>query len=243
MLHGPQKDLFDLSFSLPSECADRIETGHADIGIVPVVEIPRLGLTRIPGTGIACRGPVRSILLISRTKPEKIATLATDLGSRTSVALARIVLARRYGSRPVLVPMPPRLEGMLEAADAALVIGDAALLIDPSGVPFQVMDLGEEWLALTGLPMVFAMWAGPAAVARPRLEAAFTGSCRFGLANLEKIIAQEARRRGIGEDLARRYLTRHIVFELEERDYEGMDLFLQYTAGLDTLVASPATLA
>ncbi len=65
MLEGPQKGLFDLDFRLPSECADRLAAGQTDIGIVPAIEVERLGLNVIPGAGIACRGAVRSILLVA----------------------------------------------------------------------------------------------------------------------------------------------------------------------------------
>ena len=97
MLHGHERDLFELSFALPSECADRLASAQADIGIVPSVELLRQNLKIIPGAGIACNGVVRSILLISKVPFEKIRTLATDSSSRTSVMLSRIVLASRYG--------------------------------------------------------------------------------------------------------------------------------------------------
>src|SRR5829696_4773005 len=97
MLHGKQQNRFELTFCVPAECADRLAAGTADIGIVPCAELPRLGLEIIRGTGIACHGPVRSILLISRVPPGQIRTLATDSSSRTSVMLARILLAKRFG--------------------------------------------------------------------------------------------------------------------------------------------------
>src|SRR5271169_2314918 len=90
------KDIFDLRFALPSECADQIASGEADIGIVPVIEMARQKLDYFPGTGIACHGPVRSILLVSKVPFREIRTLATDSGSRTSVMLARIILAEKF---------------------------------------------------------------------------------------------------------------------------------------------------
>jgi chorismate dehydratase len=143
MLHGAQRDLFNLSFCLPSECARRLAEGEAALGIVPVIEKARQGLVMVPGTGIACRGAVRSILLVSRVQFGKIRTLATDSGSRTSVELARIILAHRYGVLPEIVSMAPELAPMLEEADAALIIGDPALRLDPSKLPYHVIDLGE----------------------------------------------------------------------------------------------------
>ena len=109
MLHGDQRELFELEFTVPSECADRLEAGSADIGIVPVIEVPRLGLETIPGTGIVGEGAVRSILLFARKPFNRIETLAADSGSRSSVALARILLAELHGSTPKVVTMAPRL--------------------------------------------------------------------------------------------------------------------------------------
>ncbi len=235
MLKGAQQDLFDLSFAVPAECAGRLGDGTADIGIVPCAELPRLNLEVIRGTGIACRGPVRSILLISRVPPASIRTLATDAGSRTSVMLARILLARRYGAEPHLVSMAPDLPSMLEAADAALIIGDPALHLDPATIPFHVLDLGKEWMDLTGLPMVFAVWAGRSGIVTRTVERAFSESCTFGLQRLPQIAAIGGRERGIPEALALAYFQRNIVFELGAEEYGGMDLFLQYAAELGSL--------
>src|ERR1051326_3866772 len=146
MLHGALREIFDLRFALPSECADQLARGEADIGIVPVIEMARQGLDYFPGTGIACHGPVRSILLISKVPFREIRTLATDSGSRTSVMLTRIILAERFGVQPRLISRPADLAPMLGEADAALLIGDPALRVDPNSLPFQVLDLGLEWL-------------------------------------------------------------------------------------------------
>jgi chorismate dehydratase len=236
MLHGEQRGLFDLSFAIPSVCADRLEDGSADIGIVPAVELPRLGLELIPGTGIACRGPVRSILLVSRRPLRQVRTLAADHGSRTSVALARILLAEVHGAMPEVRSMPPVLDSMLAAADAAVLIGDAALHVDVDGSPFEVWDLGGAWVELTGKPMVFAVWAGRSAASRD-LAGAFAASCRFGLERLEEIIPLESARRGLPPELVRAYLTRHIAFDLGENEYEGLELFLERAARLEPVPA------
>src|SRR5580658_6579308 len=124
MLHSPDpedgRDVFDLRFALPSVCADQLAAGEADIGIVPVIEMHRQKLDYFRGTGIACHGPVRSILLISKVPFRQIRTLATDSGSRTSVQLARIILTEKFGlagnDAPRLVSMPADLAAMLGEA-------------------------------------------------------------------------------------------------------------------------------
>jgi chorismate dehydratase len=219
MLHGPQRGLFDLEFRVPAQCADDMASGAADIGILPSFELTRQDLEVIPGAGIACAGPVRSILLVSPRPAPEIRTLAADSNSRTSVELARIVLERRYGAAPALTSHPPDLEAMLKVADAALVIGDAALRIEPEHLPYHVYDLGGEWVEMTGLPMVFAVWAGRRGVVTPAVEEAFRESCRYGREHMEDIVAAEAPHYGFAPEFVREYLTRRIVHELGPREY------------------------
>ena len=217
---------------MPSECGRRIENGSCDLGIVPVVEMQRQQLVALEGTGIACDGPVRSILLISNVEPGRIRTLAADSGSRTSVMLARIILRHRYKCEPRTAVMDPDLREMLASADAALLIGDAALRVEPAQLHGHVLDLGAEWCAMTGLPMVFALWAGKQERVAPLLDAgfdtAFRESLEFGQDNINTIVDTESRSRGFTEQLVGQYLTRHIVFRIGAREREGMERFLRH---------------
>lgn len=237
MLHGPQRGLFDLEFRIPSECADELASGRADIGIVPSFELTRQDLRIIPGAGIASHGAVRSILLVSKVPAGRIRSLATDSSSRTSVQLARVILKCRFGVEPAMAPHPPQLAAMLERADAALVIGDPALHLDPAALPFHVYDLGAEWAELTGLPMVFAVWAGRDGATGPAVAEAFLASCRYGRERLEEIAREEAPRRGIAPELAMEYLTRNIVHELGDLEYRGLRKFLELAAGVESAAA------
>ena len=237
LLHDPSlQGTFDLRFALPSECADQLARGEADIGIVPVIEMARQGMDYFPGTGIACHGPVRSILLISKVPFPDVRTLATDSGSRTSAMLSQVILAERFGVRPKVFSHPAALEEMLAKADAALLIGDAALRVDPATLPYETLDLGAEWVAMTGLPMVFAVWAGRKEVMREVYGRAFLESCRYGLAHMDDMVRAESGARHFSEEVVRRYLTQHIVFELGERDYEGMRLYIQHALRLDRVM-------
>jgi chorismate dehydratase len=233
MLHGPQRGLFDLDFRIPAECADQVASGAADIGIIPSFELIRQDLDVIRGTGIGCHGPVRSILLVSSRPAAEIRTLAADSSSRTSVALARIILERRYGVEPEVRPHPPELASMLRNADAGLIIGDPALRIPVERESRHVYDLGAEWVEMTGLPMVFAVWAGRKGAITPEVSQAFRDSCRYGCEHMEEIVASEAAGREFPAALVREYLTRNIVHELGERDYEGMELYLRYARQLE----------
>jgi chorismate dehydratase len=235
MLHGAESEVFDLRFALPSECADQLASGDADIGIVPVIEMARQHLDYFPGTGIACHGPVRSILLVSKVPIHEIKTLATDSGSRTSVMLSRVILAEKFGVKPRFISRRADLTLMLGEADAALLIGDAALRVDPTTLPFETLDLGGEWTTMTGLPMVFAVWAGRSGIVQERYTRAFTDSAKFGLASIDEIVRGESAGRGFEAALVREYLTRHIVFELGERDYLGLETFLQHAARFEDI--------
>lgn len=230
MLHAPDRALreaFDLRFALPSDCAAQLASGEADIGIVPVIEMARQSLQYFRGTGIACHGPVRSILLISKVPFNRIRTLAADAASRTSVMLARVILAEKYGVEPKVVARHADLAAMLGEADAALIIGDPALRLDPAALPFETLDLGGEWVAMTGLPMVFAVWSGREEVIQERYARVFAESCRYGLEHAADIARAEAAPRGVSEELAHDYITKHIVYELGERDYQGLELYLK----------------
>ena len=238
MTHGPQQGVFDLRYAVPSVCAEQLAGGETDIGIIPAVEMARQGLSYLPSAGIACRGPVRSILLISKVPAAEIRTLATDTGSRTSVMLARVILSRKYGVAPQFIPHAPHLPSMFDRADAALLIGDAALALKPEEIPFHVLDLGQEWMALTGLPMVFAVWSGREEVlARGGLDNIFLESCRFGLAHLDDIVESESVRLGFTRQLVREYFTRNVVLELGSEEHRGLQQFLQFAADLDEHIA------
>lgn len=122
---------------------------------------------------------------------------------------------------------------MLDQADAALIIGDPALRIEPNSLQLFVLDLGQEWTEMTSLPMVFALWAGPTQFVTDDHRAAFAGSCRFGLEHLEEIIAVSQKERNLSEAVIRTYLTHHIAFELGPDDLRGLDKFWSYSAELE----------
>lgn len=232
-LHGDQKGLFEFRFDLPARCAEALEKAEADIGLVPCAELDRLGLDFLPEVGIASSGDVRSILLISKTPLRQIRTLAADSSSRTSVALARILLAECHGVTPIISSQRPDLEAMLEHYDAALIIGDPALRLEPETLAYRVIDLGGEWTRWCGLPMVFAVWAGRGAVLTADVAKAFSRSCCFGRGRIGEIAREAKRSRGFPETVATDYLTRHIEYELTPRHLQGLELFRERVRTLE----------
>ena len=129
-------------FLPPAQVADRLSTGTLDVGLVPSIEIQRIpGLRVLPGLCVAATREVRSVLLLSRCAPTQIGRLALDENSRTSAALVRILLSDRFGVQPECLAAPPDLKAMMRVADAALLLGDPALRVDPTG--YRVLDLAS----------------------------------------------------------------------------------------------------
>jgi chorismate dehydratase len=234
-LHGPQRGLARLSLDVPAACADAVRSGRAAAGLLPVIEAHRAGLPFLGDVGIACRGAVRSILVVSKVPAARIRTLAADSSSRSSVALTRVLLTHHFRNPACEIrPSPPDFPRMLDGADACLLIGDPALRLDPSGLPgLHAYDLGEEWMRMTGLPMVFAVWSGYV----PFDPAAFRGSLDHGRARIGDYLEAEAAKRGLSADLARDYLTRRIVYDLGPEERRGCDQYLKLAAILEEIPA------
>ncbi|HET6881485.1 MAG TPA: menaquinone biosynthesis protein [Pirellulales bacterium] len=216
----------ELVLDLPSRLADGLAEGTLDVALIPSVEYLRdPAYTTVSDACIACRGPVLSVKLFSRVPAAEIRTLALDEGSRTSVALIRILLKERYQLEPRLRPLPIGAAVADVDADAVLVIGDRAMH-SPGGGPFaEVWDLGDEWVRDTGLPFVFAMWVARPAFDGSQTERALSAARDLGLANLEAIAASEAAPLGLSRPQCISYLRDNLYFYLGERERRGLELF------------------
>jgi len=244
--HGAQGTAFDISYTIPSQCAASLRDGSADIGIIPAAAyatIPELII--LPGVAIASRQPVRSILLVSRVPLEKIRSVALDTSSLTSVALTRVLFAKWWVGAPTFSHMAPDLEPMLQQHDAGLLIGDPALQIDRS--QYFTYDLAEEWIRLTGKPFVFAFWAVRQAAVKDApanldLATIFQESRDRGLlpASLAQIAQEWGSRLDLTEDEVTSYLTRNIYYHLDPECLEGLRLFYQYAQECGALPAAPS---
>jgi chorismate dehydratase len=235
---------FDISYTLPSACARALETGTADIGIIPAAAYAQVpGLMVLPGVAIASRRPVRSILLVSRVPIDQIRSVALDTSSMTSVALTKILFDKWLGGGPKFSPMEPNIDKMLAAHDAALVIGDPALQIDRTR--YLTLDLAEEWIRHTGKPFVFAFWAVRQDALRDApsqdLAALVQQSRDQGLepASLDHITHEWAPRLGLKESDVRSYLTENIYYHLDHDCLEGLHLFYRYAAEIGALPVAP----
>ena len=226
MLKGDERGRFDLALTTPAECAEDLRAGRADIGIIPSIEYQRIDEVRVlPGLSIACKDRVRSVLLLSRGPLEAVRSVALDTSSRTSAALVEVLLRKFYGLDFRSIPCAPDPQSMLSLADAALLIGDPALVYRGQE---RVFDLAAEWRRFTGLPFVFAVWACRAAV--PDLDADglrrdFTHSRDYGVSRVDEIAAEYAPRLGLSAAELRIYLTENIDYTLDEENLAGLRLF------------------
>ena len=193
---------------------------------------PSRGYEIIPGFAIAARGPVRSVKLFSRVPWDQIGRLALDAGSRTSQVLARIWLDARHGVRPEQIEeLPLGVSALESTADAVLVIGDRAMRVP--GDPFHdVVDLGEAWHALTGLPFVFALWVARQGVELGDLPDALEQSRAAGLAAAASLARMHGPRLGLDFATCYDYLTRILSYDLGEPEIAGLTRFAAMAAAL-----------
>lgn len=232
---------YEIDWMLPSECADRLAAGTADIGLVPIASLATTpGLHILPGCTIASKGPVRSLLLVRRASrpPNALRAVAADTASRTTVVYARLLL-REWGNPHVpFLPMSADLDAMLDRADAAIVIGDPALLaleeranrFERTGEELVYHDLAKEWRTLTGLPFVSAVWAAHGGILNESVAEDFIKSRDHGLQHTESLVAEWSRKLPMPAETILTYLTTNIHYILDEECVEGMKGFFRMAA-------------
>jgi chorismate dehydratase len=239
--HGNCRDAFKLLFDVPSVCAERLSLGDADVGLIPAIEYQNIpGLRIIPDIAIASRQEVRSVLCVGKVPLQKVRTVALDTSSRSSVALLKIILHVFHRMEDVsYVAFDPEPDKMLQNCDAALIIGNPALRVNPTSL--FVYDLALEWNRLTGLPFVFAFWAVRSGVELGQEVSLFYQSRAEGLRNIEAISSIYASKLGLSSDAIREYLTANLSYCLDEASLRGLHTFYELAAGLG-LIASPRDL-
>lgn len=224
-LHGPFKGRFEIIPSSPALCADQLSKGEVEIGLIPSIEFQRIpGLSIIPEIAIACVGKVRSILLIKPKGLKEINSVALDTSSRTSVALTRILLSQKFRIWPEFVPHPPDPPAMLKRCDAALLIGDAALKVQPE--EYDTLDLSEEWVRWQQRPFVFAFWACRNDAALPGdLNAVFREAKGFGMSARSEIASVYAESLKMPKPFLENYLFQNIDFDMGPNHIAGLEAY------------------
>jgi chorismate dehydratase len=212
----------DLLLDVPSRLADLLAEGRLDVALIPVIEYFRAGkYSIVPGLSIASRGPVLSVTLFSRVPWPEIRRVALDEGSRTSAALAQVLLRKRHGVEPEIVSLPLDRAAEDIDADAVLLIGDRAMRACLPGFA-HAFDLGQEWHDWTGLPFVYAFWAVRDGAELGPVAEALTEAKRRGCGRIGIIAHQEAPALGLDAGFCRRYLQSIIHFDLGPRELAGL---------------------
>ena len=234
-------DSTELMLDVPSRLADDLAAGLLDVALIPSVEsFLDPDYTIVSDACVATHGPVLSVKLYSRVHPGDIKTMALDEGSRTSAALAQILLAERYGVRPQLETLPLRATTQESTADAVLLIGDRAMK-NPAEKFYETWDLGEEWVNWTGLPFVFAMWIARENTPLGNVPDTLSSARDLGLANVESIATAGAKALDLPNEMTLNYLTKNLHFRMGSAELAGLNLFRQLARenGLATPHAVP----
>jgi chorismate dehydratase len=213
----------ELSLAVPARLIDDLQNGQTDVALLPVIDLLRLeGARIIPAGGIGCDGPTLTVRVFSRVPLDEVTELACDVESHTSVALARVLLAEVYGTRP---EFKAYRAGETSEPETILIIGDKVVCDEPQDYPHQ-MDLGEAWKRLTGLPFVFAVWTARQGVDLRDLPLRLTTAKQTGLRKIDQLVEQYAVPAGWPRELAKKYLTSHLVFDVGPAQLEGIKRFL-----------------
>ena len=222
-----------LRFDVPSVCARLLSSGDIDLGMVPSITLLDRPDDRIvPGVCIGSDGPVASVALFTRRPMTDVRSIALDTSSRTSAALVQILCRQRFAISPDFLPHAPELTSMLAIADAALLIGDAALFLDHRAHGVEKLDLGELWTEMTGLPFVWAFWAGRPGAATPATVALLQGAAAAGTAHLDEIGAAYCADDPRWIPVAQQYLRENLTYDLSERALEGLRTYYREAAEL-----------
>jgi chorismate dehydratase len=255
--HGPLRGKYALSFTVPSQCAEELRSGTADIAIIPAIEYPRIpNLMILPDMAVASKKTVRSLLLVSKKGIPEIRSIALDRTSRSTQTLVHILCNWRWRIAPECFEAEANLPAMLERADAALLIGDPALKLAIASSPeakrnasgemripaFQagvanpgellVLDIVEQWRAMTNLPAVLAVWAARNELATPEVVQDFQDSLAFGLRHLDAIVQESAMTMNLPASDLRRYFTDNIDYQLDEENLRGLTWYYSLAARL-----------
>jgi chorismate dehydratase len=234
-----ESDDLNLTLDVPSRLLAGMQERRFDLALLPVIDYQRMdGLRLLPVGGIGSEGETLTVRIFSPRPIERIETLACDTDSHTSVALARIILAERYGIRPEFVDLR---SDRRRPDQAMLLIGDKVVCEEPVGLEHQ-LDLGAAWRELTSLPFVFAAWMAREGVELGDLPDRLERAKRDGLANVSEIITRHAVPRGWPAGVALQYLTIYMRYDIGPRQLEAIRLFHRKAAEQGLIPAPPREL-
>lgn len=220
----------ELKLDVPSRLSQMMEQGQLDATTLPSIEYFRArDYSIVPDMSISADGAVESVRIFSKAPIEKVRSVALDRSSRTSVALARILLKRKLGALPKFTDCSPEASLDDIDSDGILLIGDPAMTFRSGGDVF-VFDLGEEWKKLTGLPFVYAMWVARPGVDLKGLQSKLARARDEGLERLDEIAAEASEEIGLSLDTCTHYLKDIMKYNLGEREIQALRLFQEFAA-------------
>ena len=249
---------YAIHYTTPASCADELHANTADLGLIPIAALtPDLAI--VPGCTIASLTEVRSILLLVKNPNHldetealrQVRTLAADDASRSSQAYAQILFQHLLKTHPAITEHPADPAAMLATADAALLIGDPALLArehraaidDAAGTPLLWLDLAALWRRHTGLPWVAAVWAvrpeSLTDITPQQLITDLNTSRENGLAHIHQLVEEWTPRLAVSPQTIRTYLTQNIHYTLDTACLESIHLFRSLAAEIDLLPPLP----
>ena len=228
-------------YDVPSVCARLLMEGQIDLGMVPSIAYADRPDDRIvPNMCIGSDGPVASVALFTRVPLDRVRAIAIDSSSRTSALLTRILCERRFGIMPAFLTHEPDLHRMLRVAEAALLIGDHALFVDAAEHDAEKIDLGAVWTEMTGLPFVWAFWAGPTSPESASIAPLLQEAAERGMSQTDTIAQEYCRDTPELVPIARAYLRENLMFRLNERAIEGLTRFYDEAVDLGLIPQRPA---
>lgn len=232
LIYGIEKNLFphnfQLSKAIPSALAVELNAGKLDVALIPSIAYAKNSpeLQIVPECGIIAHDEVKSIRLYFNKSLKSIKSVAIDISSMTSVVLTKILLAEKFEIKPDLIAARPDIDKMLASADAALVIGDSALF-KTKPTDENYLDLAEEWHDMTGLPFVFAVWAGHRNALDVDDIQSIISSKILGQDNIDSLCQEAAVEYNTDFGLVKSYLTENVQFDLGDDEIAGMRHFFE----------------
>lgn len=227
---GSQRAACELiSHAAPSRCGQLLADREVSAALIPAIEYQRIPAIRIvPDVAVAAKREVRSVVLASKVPMEDVQSVALDTSSRTSAALIHVLFREYYGRLPQLEPAAPDLPSMLERHEAALIIGDPAILADRSRL--RVYDLAAEWRKRTGLPFVFAFWCVREGEEERMRGVDFARARDEGFTHRREIAQQYSASLGLPAGDLLSYLESNINYHLDQENLLGLELYFSLAA-------------
>jgi len=245
LIDQPRGDDPSLVYGVPSRLNELLAAEKIDVAPCSSIEyaLHSQRYKVLPDLVIGSRGPVRSILLLADTEPERLgsATVAIPTASATSVVLLKILLQTRWGVRPRFQWFDQASEDPFEnGAKAALFIGDVALRPDLFTDKEIRLDLGSEWYAETGLPFAFAIWQSSSRLIEPvrLLHRTLLESRTFGVDNRVSLADRYASDFGLSAMEMVRYWS-DLSYELDADMLQGLNTFFRLAADIGEILSPP----